>query len=80
MKTALITGGTRGIGLGIARALAREGWHLALCGVRPEADLLAVLDDLRRHGGRVTYDAVDIASAQARARFVHALGTRHGAL
>ena len=27
-------GGTRGIGLGIAHALARDGWTLALCGLR----------------------------------------------
>jgi NAD(P)-dependent dehydrogenase (short-subunit alcohol dehydrogenase family) len=35
---AVVTGGTRGIGLGIAKALAAEGWQLALCGVRSEDD------------------------------------------
>ena len=80
MSTALITGGTRGIGLGIARALAREGWNLALCGTRAEADVIATLDELRRHGARVSYDVVDIASREQRTRFAQALHARHGAL
>jgi 3-oxoacyl-[acyl-carrier protein] reductase len=80
MKTALITGGTRGIGLGIAHALAGEGWNLALCGVRPEADVIGTLDALRRRGTRVAYDAVDLASREQRTRFAQALHVRHGAL
>ena len=32
---AIVTGGARGIGLGISRALAAAGWDLAVVGVRP---------------------------------------------
>lgn len=32
MKTALITGGSKGIGYGIAESLIKEGWHVALTG------------------------------------------------
>jgi NAD(P)-dependent dehydrogenase (short-subunit alcohol dehydrogenase family) len=39
MKVCLVTGGTRGIGLGVARALRWDGWELALSGLRPEADV-----------------------------------------
>ncbi|MEO7270379.1 MAG: 3-ketoacyl-ACP reductase [Vicinamibacterales bacterium] len=45
-RTALITGGTRGIGLGIAQALAREGWSLVLVGTRPAADVRVILEQL----------------------------------
>jgi 3-oxoacyl-[acyl-carrier protein] reductase len=58
---ALVTGGTRGIGLGIARALAREGWQLALCGVRPEAHVENVLAELRATSSRVEYYRADVA-------------------
>lgn len=79
-NTALVTGGSRGIGLGIARALAREGWNLVLCGTRPEADVGPVLDELRGSGVTVSYDAVDLASRDQRTRFVQAIRARHGAL
>jgi 3-oxoacyl-[acyl-carrier protein] reductase len=68
--TALITGGTRGIGLGIARALAQQGWNLALCGVRNETDVAATLDDLRRTDVGVSYFAADVARAADRARLL----------
>ena len=80
MKTALVTGGTRGIGLGIARALACEGWNLVLCGTRPAADVAATLEELRRPGVRVGYEAADLSSLADRTRLVHALRANHGVL
>jgi 3-oxoacyl-[acyl-carrier protein] reductase len=68
--TALVTGGTRGIGLGIAQALAQDGWDLVLCGVRPEAEVGDVLEALRGHGGAVQYVAADLARTDQRARLV----------
>jgi 3-oxoacyl-[acyl-carrier protein] reductase len=58
---ALITGGTRGIGLGIAKKLVQDGIHLALNGVRPESEVIAVLDELRKGGVRVEYFPGNIA-------------------
>jgi 3-oxoacyl-[acyl-carrier protein] reductase len=79
-RTALITGGTRGIGLGIARALAREGWNLALSGVRAEPDVAAALDELRQAGVSVSYDAADLADRDQRTRLAHAIRMRYGAV
>ena len=45
-KVAVITGGTVGIGLAIARGLAAEGVHLALC-ARDEPRLRSVVADLQ---------------------------------
>jgi 3-oxoacyl-[acyl-carrier protein] reductase len=67
MRTALITGGTRGIGLGIARALAREGWTLVLGGQRPEADVTSVLDELHALGVEVHYVRGDLSRPEDRA-------------
>jgi NAD(P)-dependent dehydrogenase (short-subunit alcohol dehydrogenase family) len=69
-RTALITGGTRGIGLGIARALAREGWTLAVGGTRPDADVQPVLDELRADGAGVHYLRGDLVRRDDRARIV----------
>jgi NAD(P)-dependent dehydrogenase (short-subunit alcohol dehydrogenase family) len=80
VRTALVTGGTRGIGLGVARALAREGWNLALSGVRRASAVAAVLDELRAAGVLVSYDAADLADRDQRTRFAEALRERHGAM
>jgi 3-oxoacyl-[acyl-carrier protein] reductase len=58
---ALITGGTRGIGLGIAQALAAAGYDLLLCGRRSEADVETVLADLRGYNVSVKYVKADIS-------------------
>jgi 3-oxoacyl-[acyl-carrier protein] reductase len=69
-RVALVTGGTRGIGLGVARALAGEGWSLALCGLRSREDVGGVLDELRAAGGEVAYWPADIGSATDRAQLL----------
>lgn len=65
-RHALITGGTRGIGLGIARALAGEGWNLVLNGMRPESAVADVLAELRAAGVTVAYAPGDIGSSAGR--------------
>jgi 3-oxoacyl-[acyl-carrier protein] reductase len=54
-RVALITGGSRGIGFGIAKKLAQEGINLAINGVREELDAASNLAELRTFGVRVEY-------------------------
>jgi 3-oxoacyl-[acyl-carrier protein] reductase len=77
---ALVTGGTRGIGLGIARALAREGWNLLLSGVRPRDEVAAVLQELESAGGTVGYVAGDISQAAGRTAILNEIRARHGTI
>ncbi len=75
-----MTGGTRGIGLGIARALAANGWNLLLTGVRPAADVAPVVDELTALGARTDYLSSDIARAADRTALVEAVRDRYGAV
>jgi short-subunit dehydrogenase len=58
-KTVFITGGTRGLGLVMARRLAREGANLAVC-ARDLEEVRRAEDDLTRHGTRVVARTCDL--------------------
>jgi len=77
-RVALITGSTRGIGLGIARALAGEGCALALNGVREAGEVADVVDALRWRGVDVEYVRADISLRADRERLVSEALERYG--
>jgi 3-oxoacyl-[acyl-carrier protein] reductase len=77
-RSVLITGGTRGIGLGIARALARDGWDLLLSGQRQRDDVSAVLRELETLGVNVDYVAGNIAEAADRTAIIDRARARYG--
>jgi 3-oxoacyl-[acyl-carrier protein] reductase len=79
-RVALVTGGSRGIGFGIAQCLAREGFDLAICGLREPAAVNEPLAQLRGAGAEVLYTQADIGDAAARARLVAAVRDKFGRL
>jgi len=59
-KTALVTGGGRGIGRGIALALAQLGADVALT-ARTKSEIDAVADEIRAHGVRALAVPADVS-------------------
>jgi NAD(P)-dependent dehydrogenase (short-subunit alcohol dehydrogenase family) len=79
-RVALVTGGGRGIGLGIAQCLAREGLDLAICGMREEAAAAESLSVLRGLGAEVLYVQADVGDTLARRRLIEAVRGHFGCL
>ncbi len=78
-KVALVTGASRGIGRGIAQALAREGCDLAICARGQEA-LEEAAETLRGEGVRVVARAMDLTEPEAGGEFVAAAVEAFGGL
>lgn len=79
-KVAMVTGGTRGIGFGISRCLAWEGFDLALCGVREKSAVDPAITELEKIGSRVTYVQADIGDRRARLQLMDQIKAATGRL
>ncbi len=77
---ALITGGSRGIGLGIAKAMLKAGYRLAINGVRPEDQVKEVLNELQAEGGEVIYCQGNIGISEDRSKIIETVKTHFGRL
>lgn len=78
-KVVLITGGSRGLGLVMARQLAREGAKLALLARNPEG-LRRAADELRRSGASVLELSADVGDPSQVKAAVAAVIRRYGRL
>jgi NAD(P)-dependent dehydrogenase (short-subunit alcohol dehydrogenase family) len=59
MNTAVVTGGSRGVGAAVARRFAAEGVHVVLC-ARDADGLDAVAEDIESDGGTATTMRADV--------------------
>jgi NAD(P)-dependent dehydrogenase (short-subunit alcohol dehydrogenase family) len=76
-KTVLITGGSRGLGLAIARELGRRGSRLAIC-ARGIEDLNRARRELEEAGVEVMVGACDASDEAEMGRFAAAVEARFG--
>jgi NAD(P)-dependent dehydrogenase (short-subunit alcohol dehydrogenase family) len=76
-KTALITGGSRGLGLVLARELAREGARVALC-ARDREELERAVADLRERGAEVFAFPCDVTDRRQVRELVEVVTERFG--
>ena len=79
-RVALITGGSRGIGFGIARELAQNNFDLAINGTRSADQVENALKELRKYGVDVMYCPGDIASSGDRMEMLRQVKDRYSAL
>ena len=79
-RVALITGGSRGIGYGIALQLAQNGFDLAINGVRDETAVKDAIEDLRKEGANVLYCQGDVSQTQDRKKVLQQVKDHFGRL
>ena len=80
-KTALVTGSTSGIGLGVANALAAEGANIMLNGFGDAEAIDRLVHDLAaRHGVEVAYDGADLMQPDGPGALVEATRARFSSL
>ena len=78
-ETAIVTGSTSGIGLGIARALAQRGANVVLNGFGDAGEIEIVRASLAmEHEVEVTYDAADMSKPEAIGGMIEGASTHFG--
>lgn len=70
IKNVLITGGTRGIGLGIAREVAKIGCNLAINGIRDAQQVMPIIEELSGFGVKVIYCQGDVSLSSGRDKII----------
>jgi len=79
-QTALVTGGSRGLGRAIARRLAQQGAAVCVNYVARSAEAEALVDEIRAAGGRAIAIRADIGDPAQVAKMVESIGTQLGSV
>lgn len=79
-QVALITGGSRGIGFGIATELAKAGVDIVVNGVRPRDAVSDAIKQLEAQGVKVWYCQADISMKSSRDRMLEEVKSEFGTL
>lgn len=74
MKTVLITGGSRGIGHGIAKEFAKSNYNIVVFDIRSEEDAAENMKLLETGENTVKYIRGDLSKAEDRARAIEEAG------
>src|ERR1700675_847644 len=77
-KTALVTGGSKGIGLETARALAREGVKVLICARREAALAEAARDIMRTTQAKIETHSLDVTKVEQIEKIPRIVGEKLG--
>lgn len=77
-KIAIVTGGARGIGLGVSKALAQAGYTLCLMGSSEKDRYKEAISEIEKKGAEVFYFKGSIAEDADRRTFIKEVTERYG--
>ena len=80
MRNVVVTGASRGLGLGIAIELAASGFRVVAVSRRISDTLEAAIETARPGAGEILFAPLDLGETEALPGFVQELRRRHGAL
>jgi len=77
-RVALITGGARGIGRGVALDLAKEGWTIAICYRTSEQEAREVTQIINQQGGQAIAIQCDVSKSDDATQLVQQVEKTYG--
>ncbi len=77
-RVALITGGARGIGRGVAVELAAQGWAVAVCYRSSDQDAKDLIQQIEQQGGKAVAVQCDVSDHTAAVNLVQTIEEKWG--